>query len=140
MRNIEQVLEQMSLAIAYMVQNQNDFTDAQALQVKAIYPEWHVGVDYRVDQIARYDMDIYRCVSNHLSQADWTPDASPSLWSKIVIDEETGYEVWLQPTGMHDAYNVGDVVMYNDEMWVSIVNNNTWEPGVYGWEKQQIEE
>jgi hypothetical protein len=27
------------------------------------------------------------------------------------------------------------VVTHNGSTWVSIVDNNVWEPGVYGWEK-----
>ena len=29
----------------------------------------------------------------------------------------------------------GDKVFYNNKNWVSIVDNNVWEPGVYGWEE-----
>jgi hypothetical protein len=29
----------------------------------------------------------------------------------------------------------GDKVLHNEETWVSIIDNNVWEPGVYGWDK-----
>lgn len=35
-----------------------------------------------------------------------------------------------------DAYTKGDKVRYPDEsgdVWISDVDNNVWEPGVYGW-------
>ena len=48
----------------------------------------------------------------------------------ISIDE---YPEWVQPTGAHDAYNIGDKVTHNGKTWVSDVDNNVWEPGVYGW-------
>ena len=35
--------------------------------------------------------------------------------------------------GAHDAYNIGDKVTHNGKTWVSDVDNNVWEPGVYGW-------
>ena len=40
---------------------------------------------------------------------------------------------WKQPTGSQDAYNTGDIVIYNDQTWESTVDNNVWQPGVYGW-------
>lgn len=138
-----ETLRQMSLAIAYMVQNQDGFSDEQALAVSAIYPEWHVGVDYRVKQVCRYNGQLYRCVQAHTSQADWTPDSAASLWDAITIDPETGYDVWQQPSGAHDAYNVGDRVLYPDadgKVYESLINGNVWSPDAYpqGW--QLVEE
>lgn len=112
--------------MSYVVQNMDGFSDYQALQVSSIYPEWHTGVDYRIGQVVRYQDQLYRCVQDHASQADWTPDASASLWSSISFTE--GVEDWVQPTGAHDAYNVGDHVMHDGVEWVSLVNGNVWEP------------
>lgn len=42
--------------------------------------------------------------------------------------------VWQQPTGAHDAYSLGAVVVYSGAEWRSIVGANVWTPGVYGWE------
>lgn len=124
--NIEKQLQQLSLAVSYVVQNMDGFSDFQALQVAAIYPDWHTGVDYRTGQIARYEGSIYRCVQNHTSQSDWTPDMVASLWNKVTFTEVI--ENWEQPTGAHDAYNVGDHVMHNGIEWVSLINGNVWEP------------
>lgn len=42
---------------------------------------------------------------------------------------------WVQPVGAQDAYNTGAQVSYNNLHWISTVDNNVWEPGVYGWEQ-----
>ena len=34
-----------------------------------------------------------------------------------------------------NPYKKGDKVTHNGSTWVSTVDNNVWEPGVYGWEK-----
>ena len=34
-----------------------------------------------------------------------------------------------------NSYAKGDKVTYNGKTWVSEVDNNIWEPGVYGWEE-----
>jgi hypothetical protein len=41
---------------------------------------------------------------------------------------------WVQPTGAHDAYHLGDRVAHHDTGWASNIEANTWEPGVYGWD------
>ena len=43
------------------------------------------------------------------------------------------YENRYFAAGAHDAYNIGDKVTHNGKTWVSDVDNNVWEPGVYGW-------
>ena len=44
---------------------------------------------------------------------------------------------WVQPTGAHDAYNVGDRVRYQGKIWESTINGNVWAPDVYpaGWKE-----
>lgn len=45
---------------------------------------------------------------------------------------------WVQPTGAHDAYTIGDVVVHNGQVWKCVEGDendlNVWEPGVFGWE------
>lgn len=46
---------------------------------------------------------------------------------------------WIQPTGAHNAYAKGAKVTHAGKRWISDVDANTWEPGVYGW-TEHIEE
>lgn len=43
---------------------------------------------------------------------------------------------WIQPTGVHDAYNIGDRVQYKNLIYESLINSNVWAPDVYplGWQ------
>lgn len=47
---------------------------------------------------------------------------------------------WVQPTGAHDAYAKGSQVTHHGEKYVSQIDANVWEPGVFGseslWAKQ----
>lgn len=45
---------------------------------------------------------------------------------------------WVQPTGAHDAYQPGDRVTHNGEVWICTVDNNVYAPGVYGWEREAV--
>ena len=108
--------------------------DAVALEVVALYPAWATGVSYTADERVQYGEKLYRCVQAHTSQADWTPDAVPALWTEVAKPGEI--PVWKQPTGAQDAYQTGDKVKYPDEngdVWISTCDSNVWAPGVYGW-------
>lgn len=117
-------------------------SDEKALEIATVYDEWKPGKAYTVGEFIRYgvnavgDPQLYKVVQAHTSQADWTPDASLSLYGAIGLNE-SGYPVWSQPTGAHDAYNKGDVVDYNGTLYKSTIDGNIWPPDSYpqGWEK-----
>lgn len=112
----------------------------QAMECVWLYKPWAVGVEYAKDTYVTYgtngvgDPQLYKVVQAHTSQADWTPDTVPALYTPIGIDEK-GYPVWSQPTGAHDAYNTGDVVDYNGILYESTIDGNIWSPDAYpdGW-------
>lgn len=98
----------------------------------SLFEEWSYPIAYTVGQIRRYNDALYKCVQAHTSQEDWTPDVSVSLWTNIADPAEEWPE-WSQPIGAHDAYQNGDKVSHNDKHWISDIDNNVYEPGVYGW-------
>lgn len=109
--------------------------DEDALEAVELFPAWAVDTAYSVDQRIRHGGKLYRCVQAHTSQADWTPNNTPALWTEVAKPGEI--PVWKQPTGAQDAYNKGDRVHYpdaNGPVYESVVDANVWEPGVYGWE------
>ena len=119
-KQLRQLIEQLAVTL----------DDETALAGVELFPMWAIGKAYAVSDRAQYNGTLYKCVQAHTSQADWTPDITPALWVAVSIEE---YPEWVQPTGAHDAYNIGDKVTHNGKTWVSDVDNNVWEPGVYGW-------
>lgn len=119
-----------------------NLTDTNAMELADLYPHWRENVIYNANDIVKYGVNadgetqLWRVIQAHTSQSDWTPDNAPSLFSKIGFDE-SGTPIWTQPLGTHDAYQSGDIVMYNGQKWKSTVDNNVWQPGVYGWELSQ---
>lgn len=116
--------------------NAAEVTDEQALTVPSLFPAWKVGVAVNVGDRLYYEANdqLYKVVQAHTTQADWTPDAAPSLFSPIGHDD-SGFTVWIQPTGAHDAYNKGDIVNYNGTLYQSLIDGNTYSPEAYpaGW-------
>lgn len=112
-------------------------SDSDALDGVELFPDWTLDRAYDAGQRVRYGNKLYRCEQAHTSQSDWTPPKTPALWTEVSKPGEI--PVWRQPTGAQDSYNLGDRVRYPDaggDVWVSTVDNNVWEPGVYGWEKE----
>lgn len=107
--------------------------DATALTVVDFHPVWTTDTAYTVGHKVRYSGILYRCLTAHTAQADWTPDAAPSLWAKVLIPDENTVPAWEQPDSTN-PYMQGDKVTHNGKTWVSTVDNNVWEPGVYGWD------
>ena len=107
-------------------------TDEDALKGVELFKPWQTDTEYAVGERLRYADKLYRVVQAHTSQADWTPDITPALYTDIADPAEEWPE-WRQPTGAQDAYAAGDKVSHNDKHWISDVDSNVWEPGVYGW-------
>ena len=107
-----------------------DLPDEDALEVTDLFIPWRSETEYAVGDRVQYDGSLYACVQAHTSQPNWTPDAVPALWKRVTVEE---WPEWVQPTGVQDAYALGDKVTHNDKRWVSDYDNNVWEPGVYGW-------
>ena len=108
-------------------------------QPYALYDEWSGdGVAYEAGDVRQRGGLLYRCVQAHVSQESWTPEAAASLWTRIA-DPAQEWPEWIQPIGAHNAYAKGAKVSHNGKRWVSDVDANTWEPGVYGW-TEHIEE
>lgn len=110
-------------------------TDEQALQVTALFPVWNPSATYAVGDRVRYDGKLYRCITAHAAQENWTPAAAPSLWAKVLTDPSGGVLPWVQPDSTN-PYSKGDRVTHNGKTWISDVDGNVWEPGVYGWSQE----
>lgn len=111
--------------------------DEDAVEVPFAYPKWKSGEEYTTGDRIRYGELLYKVLQDHTSQNDWTPDVSPSLFAQILpgqegSDDEIGE--WVQPDSTN-PYMIGDRVTHNGKTWISTVDYNVWEPGVYGWEE-----
>ena len=112
--------------------------DEDAIEAVELFENWEVGQVYEVGKRIRYKVNdkLYKVNQAHTSQADWTPDITPALYTEVAKPGEI--PVWKQPTGAQDAYNTGDKVHYptiNDPVYESTVDNNVWSPEAYpqGW-------
>ena len=120
-KQLRQLIEQLAVTLA----------DETALTGVELFPAWVAGKAYAVNDRVQYNGTLYKCIQAHTSQSDWMPSATPALWKTVSLDE---YPEWVQPTGAHDAYNIGDKVTYNGQHYVCTSNANVYAPDVYGWQ------
>ena len=62
-------------------------TDEQAAKSPRLYPTWAVGLAVKAgDRLYYSGTDrLYKVVSDHTTQSDWTPDAVPALYTVIDV-------------------------------------------------------
>ena len=122
-RKFRKFIEQMS----------ENATDEEALDNILAFPKWEVGKLYDIiGERIRYNDKLYKVLTEHRSQADWTPDIAVSLYVEVSIEE---WPEWKQPQGAHDAYNKGDRCSHLNKRWISAIDSNVYEPSVYGWDE-----
>lgn len=108
-------------------------SDEDAWNVPELFPAWSGdGVEYKEGERVRYENKLYKVIQYHISQADWTPDKAVSLFVEV-SDPAVEWPDWKQPAGSQDAYQKGDKVTHNEKHWTSDIDNNVWEPSIYGW-------
>lgn len=126
--------EQSLTKIGKIVANQVT-DDVVALSIQEFYDIWEVGISYCVGRYITYNDILYKVLIEHTSQAAWTPDISPGLFAKVLIDPsgETIPE-WVQPDSTN-AYMIGDKVKFEGNVYESVIDNNIWSPTAYpaGW-------
>lgn len=108
-------------------------TDEQAATVLSLYREWESGIAYSAGDRRMYEGNLYTCLQAHTAQETWNPKDAPSLWAKVLIPEPDAIPEWEQPDSTN-PYMKGDKVTHNGKTWVSLVDNNVWEPGAVGTE------
>ena len=98
--------------------------------------EWTANEMVEVGWKRVYSDTTYVCLQSHTTQSDWTPPNTPALWQKEAGEPEpSGCADFVQPTGAHDVYMMGECVTYQGNCYESVIDNNSWSPTTYpaGW-------
>ncbi|UNI72454.1 MAG: ChiA1 [Chaetfec virus UA24_244] len=140
MTNRKLIAQQMNRAFQMMAEGLN-LPEERAMEIADLYEPWATGKAYKAGKIVKYGVNadgetqLYSVLQSHTSQEDWTPNTAASLYKPMGFEPD-GTPMWTQPLGATDAYMKGDRVTHNGKEWISTIDSNVWEPGVYGWENQ----
>ena len=112
--------------------------DADATKAVELFKHWAVGVWVERGERLEYKGKLYRVEQDHTTQADYTPDTTPALYTRIAFPGEI--LPWKRPTGAQDAYQNGDKVYYpdvGDPIYQSNHDYNVYSPEEYPdwWDK-----
>ena len=140
MNKVQAALELRKALQLFLSTMDADTQSDDMLAVARVFPAPAVGKAYKAKQVFRYgengvgDPQLYQVLQDHTSAAEWTPDTATSLYKAIGVTSE-GYPEWVQPLGASDAYNTGDIVSYNGNLYQSTIDANVWAPDAYpaGW-------
>ena len=83
------------------------------------------AVQEEIDKIWLAIRALEQKVTNYTPSGEGEEEQTPT----------TNITDFVQPTGAHDAYQIGDKVRYNGQIYESLINGNVWAPDVYpaGW-------
>lgn len=115
----------------------DELADSDIVAVTPLFDPWTTDTAYDIGDIVVHDSDPYKVVQAHKSQADWTPDKTPALWTSARKTAGQAPDEWKQPTGAQDAYRKGDRVTFQGAVWESVIDANVWSPTAYpaGWKQ-----
>ena len=107
--------------------------DTVVLETPQLLPEWKAGIAYVTGKKIQYGGIVWKVLQDHTSQEGWEPGVAPSLFAEVLIPDPTVIPEWKQPDSTN-PYMTGDKVTHNGQTWICTIDNNVWEPGVYGWD------
>ena len=99
--------------------------DEIAVEHVDLYPVWREGMAFGIGDRVQHNGGLYRVQQAHTAQSDWTPDTALSLFSRINAPGEI--PAWVQ-----GSYAKEVRVTHKSKVWLSMVDNNVWEPGAAG--------
>lgn len=140
------IAQQMNQAFQLFAQNLN-LSEEHAMEIADLYaPFVEKGKKYHPGEIFKWGLNefgetqLYTTIQEYTTDGTYTPDQLTSFFKKVGYTDD-GTPIWTQPLTYEDAYDLGDEVSHNDQIWVCTEGNatgehglrNTYEPGVWGW-------
>lgn len=121
--NIPQSIQFVKMCEAGMI---DPITASEHIEMFTV---WIEGLYCSNNMIVQYNGKLYQVIEGqaHTAQTGWEPDVAVSLFNEIA-DPTLEYPPYSQPIGSHDAYDEGDKITYNEQHYISNINNNVWSP------------
>lgn len=125
----ENMTTQKASTVMFRALAQTDvITPADALDNAGMFGLWadRVSTDVKVGEYLRHEDGLYRVKQAHKIQAHYPPStATAALYSKVTMPGEV-------PDWNAGSWAKGVTVSHRGRLWLSMVDNNTWEPGAPG--------
>lgn len=118
--------------IEKLAQNLNNNDSLENIE---LFPVWKLNKVYRTGLKIRYLDKLYRVTQDHLSMEQLRPDTSlgAEYFIQLFYIEPSDPQPWQK----NNLYMMGDLIIYKDKTYKSLINNNVWSPADYpiAWEE-----
>lgn len=123
-----------------VIESVQQLSDDEAIEMQDVYPLWKNNLSVKIgekyqDFNSDNEMVLWKVNQGHTTQENWRPKDTPALFVRVGFDGEI--LDFVQPTGAHDAYKIGDKVKFNGLTYESVINGNVYSPTAYpaGWKQ-----
>lgn len=117
-------------------------------KINKMYIESYISEQEKteLDNLARENADPVNSYAPILEQIDNLYIKISDLENRVNALEKVGdteeteteeYPEFIQPTGAHDCYNMGDKIFYNGKKYICKIDGCVWSPDAYpaAWEE-----
>ena len=138
-------VDEMSMKIRAMENVMNDLvkkfiiadnlTEDQKDEIISQYRAITLGDMVYPDEVVNINGKLFKMIQPialTIYDENWLQEGSvfaPFLQTEI--DDTPVVQEFKQPLGTHDAYQIGDKVLFNGDVYESTIDNNTWSPADY---------
>lgn len=115
---------------------QSDITDEERetllnmARENAVPSNSYQDVQAQLDNMYKEFTNKFKAINLKIAELEGNDADEPT-------EEEETIAEYVQPTGAHDAYNIGDKVLFEDKVYQAVMNGLVWSPAEYpqGWEE-----
>lgn len=145
MYSIDDTLRAIGRVMARYAQEKAPTLDTEELiESSPLLKTWKPGtseisVEYKKDDVRTYSNQPWKCNMDHVHHGEngWDPLSSRTLWSPYHAKRRENALPYVKPTGAHDAYNVGEWMIFEDGQYYMCKDTGTvHDPNEYpsSWE------
>jgi len=120
-------------ALTFVIMAENKMIDDQTItENHDLFCIWDENWSGEAGSIVKNGGVLFRSICDVGPGEHTCPSTTPSMW-ELVGDPSGEWPLWVKVLGVYDAYAQNDQVTHNGMRWISSVDSNAWEPGVFGW-------
>lgn len=122
---VDEINISMANKMVYINVNDGDSNRVEAISLLDIFKSEDTVLIEALKKVVSTIIDIKYEVDTSLSKGDLFKETE----NELVPD-------FVQPTGAHDAYNIGDKVKFDGVVYISLIDANVWHLNDYpaGWQ------
>ena len=117
MSNLAEAMRILAKENALQLKTQGgSMSGTEIIDREIFVPEWKPGNYSTIGAPVSYEGQVYKVLQAHNSTAnpDWTPSATPALWSICHTTDPAKAKPWMEPQGTSGMYQLGECYLADD--------------------------